>query len=459
MVDIYTKGSLDPQKRAANDLELVIEEERTEEVPPEALVSYEEAETAERIATAPERTAARLLIYTTNTTALNPASELSERLFDVATLFAEVHVVVLTKTIEGAHESIRPADNLWVYPTNSRHGLDSIGDAKRIAAEQLEFAGGFRADIVVALDAFEAGVAAAQVAKKYQRPLQVHITNDIFDASYVKNLKSSFFKKLCRWYVFSQAPSVRAATRAIAKSILAHHPKLEATMEVVPQHIDLRHITEVKPAGVLSERFPQYNFFALFVGPLTDKSGALEALSAATGLLQYPTIALLYVGEGDVKKEIAQRAEAMGVQERVIISPPGIDRITALKEANLLIYPEGPDADERVLLEAAAANLPIVAGYSDFVNELFVDGESAFVCPTGDVVCMQDRVNLLLNDNTTRKQLARVAREDVLERVEQDVDEYRVAFKESVERVLYAFETPPEGEGVTQTEEVQERSA
>lgn len=459
MVDIYTTGNDDVQRRAANDLELVIEEERAEEAPAENLVSYEEAEHGERVVATAERTAARLLICTTNTSALDPASDLSERLADVATLFAEVHVLVLNKASQGVHEAVRFADNLWMYPTNSKHGPGMISDATRLAVEQFEFAGGFRADIVIALDAFEAGVAAAKIAKKYQRALQIHITNDIFDTTYVKNLSSPFFKKLCRWYVFRQAPSVRAATRAIAKSVLAHYPKLESTIEVVPQHIDLQHITQAEPSNVLAERFPQYNFFALFIGPLTDKSGALEALAASTGLLQYPTIALLFLGEGDVKKELEHRAEAMGVLEQVIVAPPGIDRVAALKEAQILIYPEGPDADERVLLEAAAADLPIVAGYSDFVNELFADGVSAFICPAGDVICMQDRVNLLLNDNTTRKQLARAAREDVLERVEQNVDEYRVAFKESVERVLYAYETPPEGEGVTEEQEMPGRAA
>ena len=41
-----------------------------------------------------------------------------------------------------------------------------------------------------------------------------------------------------------------------------------------------------------------------------------------------------------------------------------------------------------------------------------------------------------------RQKFARNAREDVLSRIEQNVDEYKLAFKESVERVLYSFETP-----------------
>ena len=113
-----------------------------------------------------------------------------------------------------------------------------------------------------------------------------------------------------------------------------------------------------------------------------------------------------------------------------------------MKESHLLVFPDGKDADERVLLKAAAAGLPILTAYSDFVNELFTDGESAFICPVGDINCMQRKANIILNENVYRQKFARNAREDVLSRIEQNVDEYKLAFKESVERVLYSFETP-----------------
>ncbi len=457
MVDVYTKKELDPQKRAAGDLEFIIEDERAAEQPAVEMTSIEEERNSERVTAEYERTAARLLIFTTNPSALKNESDLHQRLLDIATIFAEVHVVILNKTKDGVPETLRPTTNLWLYSTNSRSAWNTIEDAKQVAIEQFEFAGGFRADIVISLDAFEAGMAALAVAQKYNRPLQIHITNDIFDKNYLKNQKNPILKKMMIWWVFRKQPGVRASTRAIAKSILERYPYLEKSLEIVPQHIDLSQVATATSTGVLVERFPQYSFIILFVGPLTHDSGAVEALIASAGLLQYPSIALMYIGEGDAKKEIESRAKAMGALEQIIISPRDIDEIAAMKEAHLLIFPDGKDADERVLLKAAAAGLPIITAYSDFVNELFTDGESAFICPAGDIQCMQIKANIILNENVYRKKFARNAREDVLARVEQNVDEYKLAFKESVERVLYSFETPVGEAGVIEEQEMPER--
>lgn len=442
MVDVYTKKELDPQKRAAGDLEFIIESDQLAEQPVVEMNSIDEERDSARVTAVSSRTAARLLIFTTNVSALVAQSDLQQRLMDIATVFAEVHVVVLSKVKDSVFGALRPAENLWLYPTNSRSGWDVITDAQRVTAEQFEFAGGFRADIIISLDAFEAGITAHSVAKKYNRPLQIHITHDIFDKTYLRNQTNPFIKKLMAWWVFRTKPSVRASTRAIAKSILEHYPYLENNLEIVPQHIDLSAVATASPNGVLSTRFPQYSFIVLFVGPLTLDSGAIEALQASAGLLQYPSICVMYIGEGSAKKEIENRAKAMGVLEQIIISPQGIDEITAMKESHLLVFPDGKDADERVLLKAAAAGLPILTAYSDFVNELFTDGESAFICPVGDINCMQRKANIILNENVYRQKFARNAREDVLSRIEQNVDEYKLAFKESVERVLYSFETP-----------------
>lgn len=434
-------SELDPSVRASEDLSLTIADEATAEQSREKRADIVEEQTADAITGLSGRTTLRLLVFTGNTSVFEEGSDVYERLLDIAPLFSEVHVVVLNKATEKVYEAVRLAPNLWVYPTNSRHTWAAIGNAKQITAEQFEFGGGFRADIVIALDAFLAGVVATQVAKKYDRPIQIHLTNNIFDSAYISTQPGSFYKKLMMWYVFRRGPHVRVSTRAIAKSFLLRYPKLEEKLEVVPQHIDIKHILEAKPSGTLNARFPQYNFFTLFVGPLTDESGALQALSAAKLLLRYPTICLLFLGEGELKGELEQRAEALKVKEQVIISPKDIDVIAAMKEAQILFFPDGKYADERILLQAAAAGLPIVTAASDFVDELFTDGESAFVCAPGDVNCMQEKANILLNENRYRTKFARNAREDVLERVEQDVDSYRLAFKESIERVVYSFET------------------
>ena len=437
MVEVYTKKELDPQKRAAGDLEMIIQDDISSEMKQVEMSSVADERKAARVTDSYERTAARLLIFTTDVKALNPDSDMYGRLADISSIFSEVHVVVLSRKKDGNQEPIRSNDNLWLYPTSSRSGLAMIDDAKLIAEEQFEFAGGFRADIVISFDAYEAGMVAMLVAKKYNRPFQVHLNNDIFDKNFIKKQKNPLFKKWMAWRVFRNNPSVRVSSRVIAKSVLDKYPALENGLDIVPNHIDLAYLAAAKNIGVLSSRFPQYSFVILFVGPLTHESGAIEALLASADLLLYPSICLMYIGEGSAKKEIEKQAEAMGVLEQVVISPVEIDVVSAMKESAMLVFPDGKDADERVLLKAAAAGLPILTANSDFVSELFTDGESAFICEPGDMQCFKRKANIMLNENVYRRKFSRTAREDVFERVEQDVDQYKLAFKESVERVLY----------------------
>lgn len=437
MPTVYTPGEIDPAKRAAEELDLTIEADVAAAQPEEEMRTIEEERQGERISQTTERTAARLLVLTTDTSAFLEDGQMLNRLTTLAAIFAEIHVIVCNKKSDQNFAPVRPLENLWIYATNARHWLDMLQESKLIAAEQLEFGGGFRPDIVIAFDPYEAAVAAIGIAKKYDRPFQLHLDHDIFDTIYQKHLEHRFRRNIMVRYVMRNTDSLRAATRAIATAITDRFPKLASVTEVVPQHIDLRSIADAPNTGTIAARYPQYNFIATFIGPITHQSGAFEALNAAAGILRYPTMALLFIGDGPATKALEEEARARGVLERVLIAPPGITELMALKETHMLIYPDGKDADERTLLKAAAAGLPIVAGFSPFVNEIFTANESIYVCPMGDVPCLQQCTNELLNQSAIRKKFARNAQEEVFERVVQDADEYIVAFKDSVERVIY----------------------
>lgn len=57
--------------------------------------------------------------------------------------------------------------------------------------EQLEFANGFRPDLIVARDPFESAIVALKIAKKYNRPTQLHILQDYSTADFYKEVSTT----------------------------------------------------------------------------------------------------------------------------------------------------------------------------------------------------------------------------------------------------------------------------
>ncbi len=126
------------------------------------------------------RDAVRLLIFTKNMNVRILGSLSQKRLLELSKVFAEIHVVILSLEEEESVPTVRIADNVWLYHTESTSWWRTALDGYRIANEQLVFAGGFRADTIVAEDPFESAFAAHFIAKKYERPLQIHILEDIY---------------------------------------------------------------------------------------------------------------------------------------------------------------------------------------------------------------------------------------------------------------------------------------
>ena len=108
----------------------------------------------------------------------------------------------------------RVSNRVWVYRAASPYWWFLGFAAKNIAKEQLEFNNGFRPDIVVALDPFESGLAGLMVAHAYDRPFQVHISDDLFSKAFFGEHKRNSWRQRIARYVLKRTKSVRTTTDA-----------------------------------------------------------------------------------------------------------------------------------------------------------------------------------------------------------------------------------------------------
>ena len=165
------------------------------------------------------------------------------------------------------------------------------------------------------------------------------------------------------------------------------------------------------------------------IGQLVQRKGvdlALEAFIAAAGDL--PDWHLVIVGQRYSQKEEArqfevalhQRRDRSAVPDRIHFLGRRDDVGELLVEVDLLVHAARQEPLGRVLLEAAACGLPVVAADVGGTREVFAIADSAdcsvvgpMACelvPTGDVVALSTAIRRLAGDAPLREHLGEAAR-------------------------------------------------
>lgn len=144
--------------------------------------------------------------------------------------------------------------------------------------------------------------------------------------------------------------------------------------------------SEVVPTGVDTEFFaPNWQRPAnsrprvLFVGALRAFKGPQVVLDAAQ---RYPQADFVLVGDGVMVEELRDRGKGLAN----VVMRGSLGR-TAIREeyrrADIFLFPSHWEGSPRVLLEAAASGLPVIAR-KDYEPESVVDGKTGFLTATDD---------------------------------------------------------------------------
>lgn len=380
----------------------------------------------------------RVLVVTRDTSILEKGSLAYQRIAGEREVFFELHIIVVAPDgVRGDAPVFRPFENVWVYRTTAGTPWGRVREARRIAESQLVFSGGFRADIVIGDDLFEAGFSAWYIAHTYKRPFQLHIQHDFLDPSFVEEHEHPSLYELSMWHLLRNVGSVRTQTEFQKQAVIAKNPDLEPVTELLPTYHNLQVWKDLIPSFDLHEKYPQFKFILLHISSMRPNSHSLEALLGAAKILRrYPTIGLIIVGNGPLRADLERQVIALGLQNKVEFEPMPAEVISHMKTANVLIHLSEDGSEENLILEGAVAKIPLILSTTGLGGKLFKDGESACLCEPGDSACVADSINRYLNENQERASFALTANEIVFERIEQDYNAYLDAYRDSVERAI-----------------------
>lgn len=211
---------------------------------------------------------------------------------------------------------------------------------------------------------------------------------------------------------------------AISEAVAGQFEGLGCRVHVIPNGIPLDRFEPGPPPPGLREELGLLPGapVACVVGRLTPWKGHQTLLRAwAEVTRRIPQARLVVVGEvafwnGDYEQELHDLAVALKVDRSVIWLGFRDDVADLLRLSNLLVLPSVDEPFGRVIIEAMAVGLPVVATDAGGVPEIVMDKETGLLVPTREHEQLAEAIVAVLSDEAAAARMGQAGRARALER-------------------------------------------
>ncbi len=225
--------------------------------------------------------------------------------------------------------------------------------------------------------------------------------------------KMRLYNRLDRWSL-PHADRLVTVCRAFAQELAGSTGV--SIDNIAVQHNSIRRRSPVDSADVqaLRNRFEigDNERVVLSVGRLSREKAHVDLLEGFKRLGETKpeiSLKLIIVGDGPERSRLEVGAESPGCRARVVFTGQVTDVQPFYAMADLFALPSHSEGSPNVLLEAMAANLPIVATAVGGVPEMVQNNESALLVPPNDPPAIAAAIARLLTDKDLAQRLAKNA--------------------------------------------------
>jgi len=141
----------------------------------------------------------------------------------------------------------------------------------------------------------------------------------------------------------------------------------------------------------------------LTLARLEEQKGLTYLLDAA---VHVPNAQFVIAGDGRERAALEHQATTLGLGERVLFLGFRADAAELLRSCDLFVLPSLFEGLPLSILEAMAANKPVVASRIAGNDEAVVHGETGLLVPPADAVALADAIRMLLADHGLARRLA-----------------------------------------------------
>jgi glycosyltransferase involved in cell wall biosynthesis len=264
------------------------------------------------------------------------------------------------------------------------------------------------------------GRLAALLAGRHRPPVVVHTFHGHVLRGYFGPVRSRVFLALERWLAATSTALIAVGPQ-VRDDLVALGVAPAERFTVIRLGIELEERVRPSEDGRAETRrylgVPTDRFVVGWVGRMTAVKRTEDVLEAFKRLRDNGVDACLcMVGDGPERPQLERRASELGVIRDTLFLGYQEDVSQYYAAFDALVLPSANEGTPVSVIEALAAETPVVATRVGGVPDVVRDGEEGFLVDTGDTGGLAERLTRLAGDPGLRGRLGRSGRERVLSR-------------------------------------------
>ena len=202
-----------------------------------------------------------------------------------------------------------------------------------------------------------------------------------------------------------------AAVIATTEALRARAARLNANVTLVPNGVETERFT---PAG--DGRRPRSPARVLYVGRFSSEKNLATVVTAAADVARRRPLRLVLVGAGPLEQALRDQARAAGLETdfRGVIPQERLPEV--YREADAFVLASFTEGHPKVVIEAMAAGVPVVASDCEGNRSLVSDGVTGLLFDPHRPADLADRLRQVLADEGLAETLRRAGRTLAVER-------------------------------------------
>ena len=228
-----------------------------------------------------------------------------------------------------------------------------------------------------------------------------------------ENYEALADNKFIRW-ISSRGLDMLIANSAIAADQVRQLRLMRAVVRVVPNGVYIpQQVSQAERSQLKSELgFSDTHLLIGSIGRMDSNKNHAMLLHIFAALTEkWPALRLVIIGDGPLKSHLAAMAEQLGVAQKVCL-PGSIPRAARyLQTMEVFCLTSHTEGMPNVVMEAAAAGVPVVSTTCGSSVELIESGVTGFLVSPNDVASMSKHLDLLLANAEQRCNIGQAARE------------------------------------------------
>ncbi len=201
-------------------------------------------------------------------------------------------------------------------------------------------------------------------------------------------------------FLYRKANRITAVSNDVKRALIDYFSLPEEKIKVIYNGLDIKKIH-----AEMNEYCSSFGRYVLGCGRLEKEKNFDLILQAMLGI---PGLKLVILGEGSLRKELAKKAEKLGVE---LVLPGHIENpYPWMRKAEVFILTSRYEGSPNVLLEAMACKIPVVSvDCPGGIREIIENGRNGIIVPQGNKNELISAIRGILKNSEFAKKLSEKA--------------------------------------------------